>query len=129
MASFNYQESSGVLKLNNEINTVYGYSKIKAKSELKNTLLLNYRFPIAFPDAEIGPLAYIRSIRGGVFSHYENLGSETNLTQPKTFGLELRSNLNLLRYQPVIDLGARVVFVNKIYQQNPILEFIFNYSF
>ncbi|MFD0940851.1 TolB family protein [Pedobacter boryungensis] len=129
MASFNYQESSGALKFNTEINTVYGYGQINAKSELKNTLLLNYRFPIAFPDAEIGSLAYIRNLRGGVFSHYENIGLETNLTQPKTFGVELRSSINLLRYQPIVDLGARVVFVNKIYNQNPILELLFNYSF
>lgn len=128
-ASFNYQETSGILNFNNEIATVYGYGKINAKSELRNTLLFNYRFPIAFPDAEIGPFAYVRNLRGGVFSHYENIGSETNLTQPKTFGLELRSSINLLRYQPVVDLGTRVVFVNKIYKQNPILEFIFNYSF
>ena len=129
MASFNYQESSGALRGNNEINTVYGYGQIRAKSVLKNTLLLNYRFPIAFPDAEIGPFAYIRNFRGGFFSHYENIGSETNLAEPKTFGVELRSSLNLLRYQPVIDLGVRAVFVNKIYNQNPIFEFIFNYSF
>ncbi len=129
MASFNYQESSGVLSFNNEINTVYGYNQIQSKSLLRNTLLLNYRFPFAFPDLEIGSLAYIRNFRGGLFSHYENIGEETNLSQPKTFGLELRSSMNLLRYQPVIDLGARLIFVNKIYNQNPILEFTFNYSF
>ncbi|KQC01895.1 hypothetical protein AQF98_05900 [Pedobacter sp. Hv1] len=129
MASFNYRKASGTFTTNNEITTVYGYNQIKAKSELKNTFLLNYRFPIAFPDAEIGSLAYIRNIRGGIFSHYENIGHETNLTQPKTYGFELRSSLNLLRYQPVVDLGARVIFVNKTYNQNPILEFIFNYSF
>lgn len=129
MASFNFQQASGVFTTNNEITTVYGYNQIDAKSELKNTFLLNYRFPIAFPDAEIGSFAYIRSLRGGFFSHYENIGKETNLVQPKTFGLELRSSMNLLRYQPIVDLGARVIFVNKKYNQNPILEFIFNYSF
>lgn len=129
LTSFNYQQASGVFSTNNEISTVYGYNQIDAKSELRNTLLLNYRFPIAFPDAEIGPLAYIRNLRGGFFSHYENIGNETNLTQPKTFGFELRSSMNLLRYQPVIDLGTRVIFVNKKYNQSPILELIFNYSF
>lgn len=127
--SFNFQETSGALSLNNEITTVFGYGQISARSELKNTLLFNYRFPIAFPDTEIGSLAYIRNFRGGLFSHYENIGNETNLSQPKTFGLELRSSVNLLRYQPVVDLGARLIFVNKIYNQSPILEFTFNYSF
>jgi hypothetical protein len=129
MASFNYQRSSGVLNFNNEINTVYGYGQIQAKSLLRNTLLLNYRFPFAFPDLEIGSLAYIRNLRGGFFSHYENIGDETNLTEPKTFGLELRSSMNLFRYQPVVDLGARLIFVNQSYHQNPILAFTFDYSF
>ncbi len=126
---FNYQNTSGVLNANTEIGTVYGYAQIKAKNELQNTLLLNYKFPIAFPDAEIGPLAYIRNIRGGFFSHYENIVKQTNLTQPKTFGFELRSSMNLLRYQPIVDFGARMIFVNQTYHQSPILELIFNYSF
>lgn len=129
LANFSYQRTSGIRRYDREINTVYGYSNIPARSKLSNTLLLNYRFPIVFPDAEIGPLAYIRNLRGGLFCHYENLGDETNLAEPKTFGFELRSSMNLLRYKPLLDVGGRVVFVNKIYNQNPILELILNYSF
>lgn len=129
LANFNYQKSSGVRVYDREINTVYGYNNIRARSKLSNTLLLLYRFPIVFPDWEVGPLAYVRNIRAGVFSHYENIGTETNLAQPKTFGFELRSNMNVLRYQPQLELGTRLVFVNKIYHQNPILELILNYSF
>lgn len=126
---FNYQSATGVLNANTEIATVYGYAQIIARSELQNSLLLNYRFPIAFPDVEVGPLAYVRNIRGGFFSHYENIVKQTNLAQPKTFGFELRSSMNLLRFQPEVDLGTRVIFVNQTYKQNPILELIFNYSF
>jgi hypothetical protein len=129
LASFNYQKSSGTLSFNNEIRIVYGYNQIKAVSKLRNTLLFNYRFPVVFPDIEISSLAYVRNFRGGFFSHYENISMETNLAEPKTYGFELRSSVNLLRYQPIIDLGTRLVFVNKSYNQNPILEFTFNYSF
>lgn len=129
LANFSYQRTSGIRRYDREINTVYGYSNIPARSKLSNTLLLNYRFPIVFPDAEIGPFAYIRNLRGGLFCHYENLGEETNLAEPKTFGFELRSSMNLLRYKPLVDVGGRVVFVNKLYNQNPILELILNYSF
>ncbi len=128
-ANFNYQHTSGVRKYDNEINAVYGYNNIVARNFLKNTLLFNYRFPFAFPDAELGPLAYIRNIRGGLFCHYENLGIDTDMGQPKTYGFELRSSMNLLRYQPIVDLGTRFVFVNKVYNQNPIFELILNYSF
>lgn len=129
LASFNYQKASGVNQYATEIATVYGYNNILAKSKLQNSLLFNYRFPFAFPDWELGPLAYVRNFRTGVFSHYENIGKGTNISEPKTYGVELNTSVNILRYQPVVDLGARLVFVNKIYNQNPILEFSFNYSF
>lgn len=129
LASFNYQKASGVNQYSTEIATVYGYNNILAKSKLQNSLLFNYRFPFAFPDWELGPLAYVRNFRAGLFSHYENIGKGTNISEPKTYGVELNTSVNILRYQPVVDLGARLVFVNKIYNQNPILEFSFNYSF
>jgi hypothetical protein len=129
LVNFNYQKATGIRRFDKEISAVYGYNNIRPFSTLKNTLLFNYRFPFAFPDAEIGPLAYIKNLRAGVFCHYENIGIETNLKEPKTYGFELRSSMNILRYQPLVDLGARFVFVNKVYHQNPILELIFNYSF
>ncbi len=129
LTSFNYQQSSGTFKAATDIPTVYGYNQISANSLLKNSLLINYRFPFLFPDLELGPFAYVRNVSANIFSHYENIGHQTNLTQPKTFGLELRSDMNLLRYQPVADVGARLIFVNKIYNQNPIFELLFNYYF
>jgi hypothetical protein len=129
LANFNYQETSGIWIYNSAINTVYGYNNILAKGKLRNTLLFNYRFPIAFPDAEIGPLAYIRNVRGGIFCHYENIGKGTSLSQPKTYGFELHSTMNVLRYSPELDVGTRIVFVNPEYNQNPIFEFSLNYNF
>lgn len=129
LTSFNYQNATGIRRFNTEINTVYGYNNIRAKSPLTNTLLFTYRFPIVFPDAEVGPLAYIRNVRAGLFCHYENIGKETNLSEPKTYGLELHSNMNLLRYEPIFDVGGRMVLVNKTYHQKPIFEFILNYNF
>lgn len=129
MANFNYQSASGIRSFNNEVNTVYGYNNIRAKSLMKNTLLMNYRFPLFFPDAELSSMAYIRSVRAGLFAHYENLGRESNLGQPKTYGFEIFSSMNLLRYQPIVDVGTRFIFVNKEYHQNPIFELIVNYTF
>ncbi len=129
LASCNYQQNSGTFNATTDIPTVYGYNQIRANSLIKNSLLFNYRFPFLFPDLELGPFAYVRNVRANIFSHYENIGHQTNLAQPKTFGLELRSDMNLLRYQPIADVGARLIFVNKIYNQNPIFELLFNYYF
>ncbi|RZL17441.1 MAG: hypothetical protein EOO89_07860 [Pedobacter sp.] len=127
-AALNYQKANGVYRYNNEIPEVYGYGQFNAISPLKNTLLLNYRFPLAFPDKELGSVAYIRNVRGGAFIHYENIGNETNMGSPKTFGIEFRSSMNLFRYLPVVDLGARLIFVNKKYNQDPLVEFILNFD-
>ncbi|MCD0489408.1 hypothetical protein LPB86_14290 [Pedobacter sp. MC2016-14] len=129
LANFNYQNATGVRRYNTDINTVAGYNNVAAKSTLKNTLLFGYSFPIAFPDFEVGPLAYIRTVRAGLFCHYENIGKETNLSQPKTYGFEFRSKMNALRYDPILEVGTRFVFVNKTYNQNPIFELILNYNF
>ena len=129
LVNFNYQQVTGVHRFSTAINRVYGYNNILARTALKNTLLFNYRFPIAFPDAELGPLAYLKDLRATLFCHYENFGIENNVYEPKTYGFELRSNMNLLRYDVNVDFGGRMVFVNKLYRQNPILELIFNYSF
>lgn len=129
LASFNYQTQSGNTAYGNQINTGFGYAQIKAKSQLQNTMFFMYRAPLLFPDWEIGPLAYVKNLRGGIFAGYENIGTETNLSQPKSFGFELRSTMHLLRYQPLIDVGGRMIFVNKTYNQNPIFELLFNYNF
>jgi hypothetical protein len=129
LVSYSHQKNSGTFANTNAIETVFGYKQIKAISPLKSTLLLNYRFPFLFPDLEIGPIAYVRNLRATFFSHYENIGSQTKINQPKTYGLELRSSMNLLRYQPVADIGARLIFVDKNYKQNPIFELLFNYNF
>ena len=128
LASLNYQSAIGVNQFSVEIPTVFGYNNILANSKLKNTLLFNYRFPIAYPDWELGPVAYVRSFTGGLFCHYENIKNINSLNQPKTFGLEFNTNLNLLRYLPIVNLGTRLIFVDKIYNKNPILEFSFNYN-
>ncbi len=130
IASLNFQKSSGIFRYSTEIPTVYGYQQLtNFQDKLNNTLLLNYRFPILFPDWEIGPLAYVKNIRGGVFSHYENLGKGSKIDQPKTYGFELKSHLHLLRYQPLIDVGGRMIFSNRQYNQSPVYEFTFSYSF
>jgi hypothetical protein len=129
LTSFNYQTSTGNVNYGSEINTGFGYANIKAVSPLQNIFFAMYRFPFAFPDWEIGPFAYIKNFRAGAFINYENIVKETNLSQPKTFGFELRSTMNLLRYQPLFDIGGRVIFVNKTYNQNPIFELLFNYNF
>ncbi len=129
LASFQYQHLSKNFAGSLAIDPVYGYYQIKALSPLINNLRLHYRFPLLFNDWELGSIAYIRNLKAGLFCHYENIGHDKMAKAPKSFGLELSSDMNLLRYTPIATLGTRLIFVNKIYQQKPIFELLFNYFF
>ena len=128
-AAFNYEENAGIYTNSVNIPQISGHLNIQHPKPVYNTLLLNYRFPIFYPDLQIGPLAYIKRIKGGFFADYENLGSG-NSSSPKTYGVELAADMNLLRfYLPNFDLGGKLIFVNGKSSQNPIFEVGFNYNY
>lgn len=109
---FNYQQGSGAYRIANDIPLVSGHDQLRP-APVDNTLLLSYRFPIAYPDWAIGPLAYIKRIKGGVFFDFQNVRSN-NAFSPRTFGLEFRSDMNFLRfYLPNFDLGMKLVYANE----------------
>lgn len=128
-ASFNYQRSKGAYEFNVEIPKVSGYSHIKQTVGLRNTLLLDYRFPLFYPDAELGPLAYIKRIRAGLFADFQNIGKGAALT-PLSYGLELGAGMNVLRfYAPDFELSAKMIFIQNQTVRTPVFEMGLNYSF
>ncbi|MDB5012975.1 MAG: hypothetical protein JWQ25_1177, partial [Daejeonella sp.] len=128
-ASFNYEDNSGIYNNSVNIPQVSGHLSIQHLKPVHNTLLLDYRLPLFYPDLQIGPLAYIKRVKAGVFADYENIGS-THSPNPNTFGLELTADMNLLRfYLPNFDLGGKLIFVNGNSSQKPIFELSFNYNY
>lgn len=128
-ASFNYREGSGNYVNTIDIPNVSGYSFIRHTEITKNTLLLDYRLPLLYPDLEMGPLAFIKRIKGGLFADFENIG-KGNEFSPRSFGAELRADMNLLRfYLPNFDVGGKIIFLNEKTSKNPILEFMATYNF
>ncbi len=128
-ASFNYQTSGGYYNSNLDIPLVSGYSNLNHPQKIRNTLLLDYRFPLFYPDWEVGPLAYVKRFKGGFFADFENIGKGNKL-EPLTYGAELTADMNLLRfYLPNFSLGGKIIFVNQKPSQNPIFEAIAAYNF
>lgn len=112
LVRFNIQQHNGSFALANDIPLVSGYDQLKPLP-VDNTLLFNYRFPIAYPDWAIGPLAYIKRFKGGLFADFQNVDAGSSF-QPRTFGIEVRSDMNLLRfYLPNFDIGAKLVFTTE----------------
>ncbi len=126
-ASYNSQNTSGAYNFNADIPRANGYANLSPLTKLYNTFLLDYRFPIAYPDLEIGPLAYIKRIRGGFFTDFENIGKGKGL---RSFGAELRADMNLLRfYLPNFDLGGKIIIPTESSTKNPIFELGLNFSY
>jgi len=127
-ASFNFQSNNGAYSSSIDIPRVSGYAFMQHESSTQNTLLLDYRLPLFYPDRELGPLAYIKRFKGGLFADFENIHSGKFL--PRSFGAELRSDMNLLRFPlPNFDLGGKIIFLNDKSGQNPIFEAIAVYNF
>lgn len=127
--SFNYQNGTGNFINSNDIPLISGYSQLKSVTNVRNTLLLDYRLPLFYPDWEIGPLAYVKRIKGGLFADFQNVG-KGNSFSPKSYGAEFRGDMNLLRfYLPNFDVGGKIIFLNEKPRQNPIFEFMASYSF
>lgn len=112
VARFNYQRGTGVYQMANDIPLVSGYDRLQP-IPVNNTLLLSYRFPLAYPDWSIGPLAFIKRFKAGLFADFQNVRSGVPV-HPRTAGVELRADMNLLRfYLPNFDIGIKLVYANE----------------
>ena len=95
---------------------------------MRNTLLLDYKLPLFYPDAEIGPIAYVKRIKGGLFTDFENLGKNSSF-RPQTYGIELSADMNLMRFLlPDFELSGKLIFSNELNTKKPFFELGFNYT-
>jgi hypothetical protein len=129
-ASINYQQGLGNYKFTNDIPTISGYNQLSNNPEiLKNTILLDYKFPFAYPDWELGALAYVKRLKAGFFADYENI-TQVKTAVPRTYGFELSADLNLLRfYLPSFQAGGKIILTNDQSNRTPIFELGFTYSY
>lgn len=128
-AGFSYQKSLGAYQGERYITEISGYAFLPP-NKLKNSFILNYFLPLAYPDWQISSLAYIRKIQAGVFLNEENIGHNTDplYKNYQSFGLDFRVDCNLLRYYlPVFQIGTRAVFLNKSFA-SPKFELVLNYT-
>lgn len=126
-----FQKGAGIYSSVNDIPMVSGFDYLDAE-KINNTVLASYHLPLAYPDWEIGSLAYIKRIKGGLFADFQNLRPANRASlRPRTFGVELRTDLNLLRfYLPDFDLGARLIYDNDPAHRGRFLTtFSFGYSY
>ncbi len=126
-ASLNFQTNSGVYLYHADIPRANGWANMPGILKLKNTLLLSYRFPVAYPDWELGPIAYVKRIKGCVFSDFENINAGNGL---RGYGLDLSADMNLLRYYlPIFEFGGKIIIPAESATKKPIFELGINFNY
>ncbi len=125
---YSVQEKSGRYTYNNDIPLPRGFS-FYPTAFLKNTLLADYRLPLAYPDWSIGSLAYIKRIKANLSADYQNI--ETADWTPKTSSIGVSLDLNVFKYPlPIFSLGSRLTYINDARaKQKLIPTFSFNYTY
>ncbi len=86
-----------------------------------NKLSADYAFPIIYPDFALGPLLYLKRIRGNLFFDYiEGIGkyvdSGTGITKPKpdypaSQGIEIYADYHLFRFIVELSTGIRYYYL------------------
>jgi hypothetical protein len=78
----------------------------------------DYIFPILYPDLALGPVAYIKRIRGAAWTDYM-VGRDVPVTSPSphlvdrrylTWGIDLVADLNIFRISFPISTGGRFIY-------------------
>lgn len=95
---------------------------------LYNSLLIDYRFPLFYPDLELSGLAYVKRIRAGLFADFENVSRIKFLKNDLySYGFSLDADMHLLRfYLPLFEIGGTVIVPRG--QQTPLFTLNLSYS-
>lgn len=125
---FNLQERDGVFSYENIIPMVSGFAQLKP-TQPQNTLFLNYKLPLAYPDFQLGSLIYLKRIKANLFTDFEDFSFDEQ-SKPRTYGIELLTDVNLLRFLlPEFELGAKAIVVNEDNPERFILQYSLSYSY
>jgi len=124
-----------------ELNTVFGNS-IKSPRGVSDlfgldcsTMSLDYRLPIAYPDWNLGRLAYIKRVKMGAFVDYgmekgEFIRDENFIQYDNritSVGLEFTADMHVLRLPIPLNMGFRMGYEN---ETNAVFgNFLLSYSF
>jgi hypothetical protein len=119
----NWQERNpGSYYYPNQINLPRGYYIFNVNS-LK-CYALNYKFPLLYPDFSLGPLAYFKRIKTTLFYDGGIGVTEDSSWNLQSTGIELTSDMHVLRFVFPLDLGFRFGF--RPIEKSYFVDFLFS---
>ncbi len=68
---------------------------------------VDYIFPLCYPDWDLGFLAYLQRVKARLFADASLIEHDNESQWYRTLGIDISTDLNLLRYWPLFELGLR----------------------
>ena len=125
---FGIQQSEGVFMNSHDIPLIDGFSFLPYHL-VKNTLLFDYKLPLAYPDLSIGQFAYIKRIHSQLSADYLNIHDSS--LSPKSFSAGLNFDFNIFKYnEPLFTFSALGTYINDVRVNkkfNPTFSLSYNY--
>ncbi len=119
----NIQERvTGKYQYSNQVVLPRGYVMVNEKT--LSLVAVNYKFPFAYPDFSLGPLAYIKRLKANLF--FDNGIGVTHGTSRKlqSTGIELSSDIHFLRFVFPVDIGFRAGY--RPIEKQSFVDFLFS---
>lgn len=93
--------------------------------ETAQTIQSNYALPLAYPDLAVGPVVYIKRLRGVLFFDYTEMTNSRAFL--RSYGVELMADTHILRFVAPVSLGIRTTYNHN--KQNIFVEPLLSVSF
>ncbi len=91
------------------------------------SFLVNYKFPLLYPDLHLSSIVYLKRIKANLFFDYAK-GKENDIKHfYKSTGIELTADLHLLRFIAPFQMGIRTIYKPDFNTFN--YEFLFSVNF
>ncbi|MBK7214157.1 MAG: PD40 domain-containing protein [Bacteroidales bacterium] len=91
------------------VNVARGYPVYRHEKML--SFAMNYKFPFAYPDVKLGPVAYIKRLKANLFYDHTNLYYEGKWYLRNSFGTEVTADMHVFRFILPLDSGIRVGYL------------------
>ncbi|GAL83516.1 translocation protein TolB [Sporocytophaga myxococcoides] len=90
-------------------------------------IIAEYRLPLCYPDWKVGPILYLKRIKGLLFYDYGDGRNKGSSRYYNSTGIELTGDMHLFNFVAPIELGARGIYFP--HDQYFRIEFLFNIIF
>ncbi len=122
------QENSGRFLGTNSIPLIAGITYLPYE-DVKNTLLVDYRLPLSYPDWALGQLTYLKRVYASLSANYLNI--QNSSFKPQSVGASLFFDFNVFKYNlPNFLLETKINYLTSPLARKKVYpEFSFSYNY